>query len=141
MPEPSPGIDCFTLRVGPENLSEVRQQASVMMAKLGLNQSISDHVLLAVDEAVQNVVRYGYRPEELPGRIALSAWRENGDLLVEMRDYALPFNAGDIRPRPWNPVRPGGLGLKLIYAAMDEVIYSHAPNGEGNLLRMRKHLE
>lgn len=141
MPEPGSAVDCFTLRVGPENLSEVRRHASVMMAELGLEQSIRDHVLLAVDEAVQNVVRYGYRPEELPGRIALSAWRENGDLLVEMRDYALPFDLGDIKPRPWDPARPGGLGLKLIHAAMDEVIYSHAPNGEGNLLRMRKRLE
>lgn len=130
-----------TLRVGPENLSDVRHQASVMMIRLGLSQSMMDYVLLAVEEAVQNVIRYGYRPEDLPGRIALSAWRENDDLLFEIRDYALPVDFSEIRPRSWNPSHPGGLGLKLIYAAMDEVIYLHAPNGEGNLLRMRKHLE
>lgn len=132
---------CQTLRVGPGNLSEVRHQASVMMLRLGLNQSVMDHVLLAVEEAVQNIIRYGYRPDELPGRIALSVWREKSDLLLEIRDYALPVDITTIRPRSWNPTRPGGLGLKLIYAAMDEVNYFHAPDGEGNLLRMRKHLD
>lgn len=133
--------DCQTLRVGPGNLSEVRHQASVMMMRLGLNQSVMDHVLLAVEEAVQNIIRYGYRPDELPGRIALSVWREKSDLLLEIRDYALPVDITEIRPRSWNPTRPGGLGLKLIYAAMDEVNYFHVPDGEGNVLRMRKHLE
>lgn len=141
MREGSLDVDSETLRVGPENIADVRYQASVMMMQLGLNQSVMDHVLLAVEEAVQNIIRYGYRPDELPGRIALSAWREKSDLLLEIRDYALPVNITEIRPRSWNPTRPGGLGLKLIYAAMDEVSYLHAPDGKGNLLRMRKHLE
>lgn len=110
-----------------------------MMGTLATDQTLRNHVLLAVEEAVQNIVRYGYQPEELPGRIEVSAWREGGDLVVELRDYAAPFNPGQIRPRAWDPARPGGLGLRLIHAAMDEVTYTHAPEG-GNLLRLRKHL-
>jgi anti-sigma regulatory factor (Ser/Thr protein kinase) len=97
-------------------------------------------VLIAIEEAVQNVIRHGYQPEELPGRLEVTAWCEGGDLVLKVRDYAQPADLAHIRPRAWDPARPGGLGLHLIQAAMDEVHYTHAPDGEGNILLMRKHL-
>jgi serine/threonine-protein kinase RsbW len=130
----------LTFRVGPENLSEVRNQVAAMTAMLTSDASIQNHVLVAIEEAVQNIIRYGYRPEELPGRLEVTAWREERDLVFELRDYAQPADLAQIRLRGWDPARPGGLGLRLIRAAVDDVKYSHAPGGDGNLLRLRKHL-
>lgn len=131
----------LTLWVGLENLSEIRSQVADLTAVFTPDQTIRNHVLLAIEEAVQNIVRYGYQPEELPGRLDVAARREGRDLVVELRDYANPADLTHIRPRRWDPARPGGLGLRLIHAAMDEVEYFHVPSGDGNLLRLRKHLE
>lgn len=141
MGDGAPGPLRLALSVGPENLSEVRSRVAALTGGLTADQTVRNHVLLAVEEAVQNIIRYGYRPEDLPGRLEVTAWREDGDLVVELRDYAKPADLAHIRPRGWDPARPGGLGLRLIHAAMDAVDYSHAPGGDGNLLRLRKHLE
>lgn len=141
MAEPSEVPRRLSLRVGLDNLSEARGRVAALIGVLIADESLRYHFLLAIEEAVQNVVRHGYPPEQLPGRLDLSAWREGGDLIVELRDYAPPADPATIRPRGWDPARPGGLGLRLIQAAMDEVCYSHAPAGDGNLLRLRKRLE
>lgn len=130
-----------TLWAKPENLAEIRHRVAAMMVRFVRNPRPRNHILLAIEEAVQNIVRYAYRPEELPGRIDLSAWREGVDVVVELRDFAAPSNLDNIRPRVWDPSRPGGLGLRLMRAAMDDVVYSPAPGGDGNCLRMRKHID
>ena len=130
----------LTLDVSPENLSEARASLNRLVEELIDDRDAGNHVLLAIDEAIQNILRYGYRSEELPGKLEVTAWREGGDLIFELRDYAEPADLERIRPRAWDPARPGGLGLRLIHAAMDEVTYSHAPGGDGNILRLRKHL-
>lgn len=140
MPSAHQGPCRLSLRVGPENLSEVRARLTALTEDLTSDPTVRNHVLLAIEEAVQNIVRYAYRPEELPGRLEVTAWHEGGDLVFELRDYARPADLARIRPRGWDPARPGGLGLRLISAAMDEASYSHAPGGDGNLLRLRKHL-
>ena len=130
----------LVLQVAPETLTETRARCAALTARLTPEGEARHQVLIAIEEAVQNVIRHGYRPEELPGRLELTAWREGGDLILELRDYAKPADLARIRPRSWDPARPGGLGLQLIRAAMDDVEYAHAPDGDGNILLMRKHL-
>jgi len=130
----------LVLRVAPETLTEARARCAALTAGLTPEGEIRHQVLIAIEEAVQNIIRHGYRPEELPGRLELTAWREGGDLVLELRDYAKPADLARIRPRAWDPAQPGGLGLQLIRAAMDDVQYAHAPDGDGNILLMRKHL-
>lgn len=130
----------LSLSVAPQTLSEVRARFAALMEQLRLGKEFTQHVLIAVEEAVQNIVRHGYRPDEWPGRLDVAVWCEEGSLVVELRDYARPAALADIHPRSWNPDRPGGLGLRLINAAMDEAHFSHAPDGRGNILLMRKQL-
>lgn len=130
----------ITLRIAPDNLAEVRTTLAEVVRKFTSDTLATHHVLLALDEAVQNILRYGYRAEELPGRLDVKAWRQGDDLVVELRDYAKPADLSRIRPRIWDPERPGGLGLPLMLASMDEVRYTHAPEGSGNILVMRKRL-
>lgn len=130
----------LVLQVAPETLTEARACCAALTAGLTPEGEVRHQVLIAIEEAVQNVIRHGYRPEELPGRLELTAWREGDDLILKLRDYAKPVDLARIRPRAWDPAQPGGLGLQLIRAAMDDVQYAHAPDGDGNILLMRKHL-
>lgn len=130
----------IALEVDADNLSEVRARIAAVAERMIPDRRERLEVLLAVEEAVQNVIRYAYAPEELPGRLEATAWLEGDDFIIELRDHAAPVDLGDIRPRSWDPEHPGGLGLRLIRASMDDVRYDHAPGGTGNILRMRKHL-
>ncbi len=97
-------------------------------------------IALAVAEVLQNVVRHAYRPDELPGWLSLTLERQGDVLVVEVRDAARPVDPKTIRPRPWDPAKPGGLGLRLIHAAMDEVVHTPGPDGWGNVITLRKRL-
>ena len=134
-------IGQFSLELSPDTLSEARARFAELVEQLALDADTTHHVLIAVEEAVQNIVVHGYKPDEWPGRLDISVWRDDGDLVFELRDYAAPVDIAAIKPRVLGPAqRPGGLGLHLIRAAMDDVRYSHAPNGSGNILLMRKRL-
>ncbi len=133
-------LDHFTLDVTPETLSNVRALFTALAERLALGSDITHKVLIAIDEAVQNVVRHGYRPAELPGRLDVTITREDDELVFELRDYAAPADLAAIRPYPPDLDRPGHFGMHLIRAAMDDVRYSHAPDGNGNVLLMRKRL-
>jgi sigma-B regulation protein RsbU (phosphoserine phosphatase) len=127
-------------QVSATNLSEIRSRLSAAIENLTTNQEVRHCVLMAMEEAIQNIIRHCYQPDELPGRVDIDARIDTNDLAIEIRDYGRPVALSSIRPRAWDPARPGGLGLKLIYATMDKVTFAHAPDGKGNVMRMRKHV-
>jgi anti-sigma regulatory factor (Ser/Thr protein kinase) len=85
-------------------------------------------MVLGVDEACTNVIRYAYR---LRDDQVISLQMEGLRKCVRMRvrdwgEQALPH---EMRGRSHNVVRPGGLGLFLIRNAFDEVDYIHKRRG------------
>lgn len=130
----------LSLLVSPDTLGENRVSLTAMVRHFTSDGETTNHLLLAFEEALQNIVRYGYRPEQWPGSVEVDAWLEGRDLVVKFRDFAAPADLDRIKPREWDPSHPGGLGMRLILASMDDVRYTHAANGDGNVLLMRKHL-
>jgi len=107
----------------------------------GLDDGTAQNVVLAVDEACQNVVVHGYagRPAGAPeGEIVLTLARCADGLLVRLRDFAPPVDADRIRPRDLADLRPGRLGSHFIREIMDAAAYRPAPEGHGNVLEMVK---
>ena len=104
----------------------------------GFDRSTSYACQLAVSEACENIVKHGYGVEG-GGKIDVAIWSEPGELTIELRDSAPPFNPAR-RPdqQKWTEKDPpvGGLGLLIIHRVMDEIEY-HRRGGE-NRLRMRK---
>jgi sigma-B regulation protein RsbU (phosphoserine phosphatase) len=130
----------LSIEVAAHTLSAVRAHFTTLFTGLALDAGVIHQLLIALDEAVQNIVRHGYRADELPGRLDITTRLAGNELIIELRDYAAPAELERIRPAPRDDGRHGGYGLHLIYATMDEVQYTHAPDGNGNLLIMRKHL-
>jgi serine/threonine-protein kinase RsbW/sigma-B regulation protein RsbU (phosphoserine phosphatase) len=58
---------------------------------------------------------------------------------VRLRDFGKKVPPDSIRPQEPDASRPGGLGVHLIHACMDEVVYESA-EGEGMVLRLVKYL-
>ena len=105
----------------------------------GCSPECARDVVIAVDEACQNVIRHAYAGRE-DGEIVIEIERAGEELVVSLRDFAPPVDPSRVRPRDLDDLRPGGLGTHLIRELMDGADFEPAPPGGGNLLRMRKRI-
>lgn len=123
----------------PDNLRLVRRKVAETLAQLGFADDDRQRIVLAVDEAVANVIRHAYGGC-CDGRVELSFWLDTDALRFELRDYAQPVDPSRIKPRDLSECRPGGLGINLIDSVMDHWIFRQPEDGVGNQLTMIKRL-
>ncbi|MEX2215911.1 MAG: ATP-binding protein [Phycisphaeraceae bacterium] len=126
----------------PCNLCVVRAAVSAAADRFGLDEPARDKVVLAVDEAMTNVIRHGYK-QRTDGAIdvTLSRVRDNGrsGIQVVIEDEVGPVDVERIARRSLDEVRPGGLGVNIIYESFDQVEYSPRPDAVGLKLTLRKY--
>jgi sigma-B regulation protein RsbU (phosphoserine phosphatase) len=123
----------------PEELRHMREALRERLRAWRLDEACATDVVMAVDEACQNVIRHAYAGDPA-GVIELAVARAGDELRIAVRDFAPPVDPARIRPRPLDELRPGGLGTHLIRSAMDHTELGRPPSGPGNLLRMVKKL-
>lgn len=111
----------------------VRETATVC----GFDEKTVADIVLAVDEACQNIIRHAYGSEG-EGDISIEVRRRADKMIIRIRDFADPVDIAEIKPRDLDDVRPGGLGTHLIREIMDEVDFLPPPIDGGNLLRLTK---
>ena len=128
---------CFPARA--QKLGEIRSHVSQTLSQSGCSIEVTDDVVLAIDEACQNIIRHAYG-KECEDEIVLQISRQRDSLTITLRDYALPVGSECMKPRDLDDIRPGGLGCHFIQHVMDEVSIGSAPEGKGNLLQMVKRL-
>lgn len=123
----------------PDELRGMRDALRERLRAWRLDEACASDVVMAVDEACQNVIRHAYCGEQ-DGMIELEVRCTGDELQIAVRDFAPPVDPSRIRPRPLDELRPGGLGTHLIHSAMDHTEFGKPPSGAGNLLRMVKRL-
>jgi anti-sigma regulatory factor (Ser/Thr protein kinase) len=123
----------------PGELRGMRDALRERLRSWELDEACATDVVMAVDEACQNVIRHAYRGDP-DGVIELEVRHAEGELQIEVRDFAPPVDPARIQPRRLEELRPGGLGTHLIRSAMDHTELRRPSSGPGNLLRMVKKL-
>lgn len=131
----------FELTSEPECLPDVRERIRQWAEPQGWSDRQVGEIVLALDEAVTNVIRHGYggQPQQ---RILVRARviddPECGEgLEICVRDFGKQVDPSLICGRNLDDVRPGGLGVHIIRAMNSSVEYQRAEGG-GMLLTMRK---
>src|SRR3977135_3310419 len=131
------------LRSNPEMLCVVRNALGQLAATLGFSEPDCRAVVLAVDEALTNIIRHAYlgdaeRPIEASfRRIQVARDGKSGEALeILLEDRGVTVNQEKMCGRALEDVRPGGLGLHFIRECMDTVEFSRS-NGR-NHLTLRK---
>ncbi|HBY59040.1 MAG TPA: ATP-binding protein [Solibacterales bacterium] len=134
----------FSLHVpsSTENLAMIRDFVSSVGSQAGLAESDRSKVELAVDEACANVIEHAYG-KDVTKDVIVRATIETDQITIEVIDTGKGFDPGGVEQKDLDRLvrerRSGGLGMRMMKALMDEVVYQIVP-GEKNELRMVKRL-
>ncbi|MEL6822570.1 MAG: ATP-binding protein, partial [Calditrichota bacterium] len=97
-----------------------------------------NEMILAVDEAVANIIRHAYKgADDKPINVFCDVHEDR--LQIVLQDFGEEVDTNVVKSRDLDDVRPGGLGVHLIQSVMDEMEFSYSKE-EGNKLRLVKYL-
>jgi anti-sigma regulatory factor (Ser/Thr protein kinase) len=127
----------------PEFLTVVRSTVARLAEVLGFMPSDCRSVVVAVDEAMTNIIRHAYgsrkdRPINIIcRRIHVSSnGKRRAALEIMLVDYGPAVDPTQLSARCLDEIKPGGLGLHFIRECLDVVSYMRS--GGENRLRLVK---
>lgn len=130
-----------------EEMSAVRHEVREALAQFGLAEALITDLVLAIGEACMNIIQHAYSSDDKGDIVLEVECRKDGQdntrplLVCRMTDFARHKScAEEMRPRPLDEIRPGGLGCHIIREVMDEVVLVDKPGHLGNVLELRKWL-
>ena len=121
----------------PRFLSITRNAVSEVSAICGLSEEVCQGVILAVDEAIANVIRHAYKSrsdQEIELDCQVSAER----IVFRLLDEGEPPDPARICGQPLNDASLSGRGTHLMRAIMDEMTYEQTQGK--NVLRLVKNI-
>jgi sigma-B regulation protein RsbU (phosphoserine phosphatase) len=122
-----------------DQLRTIREAVREAVESCGCGTECAADVVMAVDEACQNVIRHAYG-DDPGGPIELEIQHRGEELVVTLQDFAPEIDPEEVKPRDLDEIRPGGLGTHLIREMMDSADFIRPESGRGNLLRMVKRI-
>ena len=122
------------IKSDPSELKTVRKNVE-LFCKKNLTKIEIFEVKLAIDEALQNIIRYAYNFDKSQKIIIKLEKISDVSLKAELRDYGTRVSENQIKPRELNDVRPGGLGIHFIKNIAKKMSYEHKEDG-GTLLTL-----
>lgn len=122
-----------------QSLVLVRRTIEASALSCNFTKEQTQDMVLAVDEACQNVIRHAYAGG-LDGDMEIEISRKREQYRILIRDFAPQIDKNKVKSRDLDDVRPGGLGVHFMREVMDSVDFLPPSNGQGNLLRMIKAL-
>ena len=122
------------IKSDPAELKNVRKNIE-NFCKENVNKLDIFLVKLAVDEALQNIIRYAYDFDKTKKIIITLNKISDNSLRVELRDFGTRVSTSEIKPRELDDVKPGGLGIHFIKSIAKKISYEHKEDG-GTLLTL-----
>ena len=122
------------IKSDPAELKNVRRNIEIF-CKENVSKIDIFLVKLAVDEALQNIIRYAYDFDKTRKIIIKLEKISENSLKAELRDFGTRVSSSEIKPRELHDVRPGGLGIHFIKNIAKKMSYEHQDDG-GTLLTL-----
>ncbi len=126
----------------PEYLDKVKTFVQSRAEAQGLSQQAAYDIVLAVEEAVVNIIRHGYKGDP-KGRIQVETQYINGlELVVRILDEAPPFDPTAVEDPDFSipPLQRklGGLGIYMMKQSVDDLRYRRLPDGRNELTLIKR---
>jgi anti-sigma regulatory factor (Ser/Thr protein kinase) len=128
------------VRSDPRLLGSIRNAVRGWVEAHGIASELVDNVVLAIDEACSNAIRHSYEGR-CEHTLELTLRAEEECLEFQVCDHGLPCPPDRVQRRSLSApdeedLKPGGLGVQLMYEVFDEVRFAAAEGG-GNCVMMR----
>ena len=121
----------INIKSNPNELKNLRGQIKKYLNE-NFNDLKVDEILLAIDEAVQNIIRHAYEMKaNQPIDVEI---QKTKNFSIKIRDYGKQVELSSIAPRKLDEVRPGGLGVHFIRTICKNVKYEHAKDNKGGTI-------
>jgi anti-sigma regulatory factor (Ser/Thr protein kinase) len=109
-------------------LAAMREAVRDYLLEGNVPEMEAELMVLALDEACTNIIRYAY------GGCSRRLIRLSIDGLPRhvrcvLRDYGASCDPAKIRSRDLADFRPGGLGVRIMHNAFDQVLFEPQPRG------------
>ena len=134
------GTNSLVIEASLDRLEEVRGFVSGFAKEAGVDEDTISDFVLAVDEAVTNIIVHGYRNQ--PGSIEVKIENNGGSLCIRLMDRAPKFDPCSHQSLNLEAAlekdTPGGFGLHLIRRIADELEYETDGSGR-NVFSLIKH--
>jgi anti-sigma regulatory factor (Ser/Thr protein kinase) len=130
----------FTIEftTSPSWFRTIRQLIFTSSTQCGFDTRTAGQIAMAVDEALCNIHRHGYRGTFGSATLhAKATSKKDPRIIIKIYDEAKQVDVLQIKSRNLDEVRPGGLGVHLIQTVMDEAIWTKRDAG-GMCLSMSK---
>ncbi len=122
-----------------ENIEEISSLADIALAGLNMSEKFRNELIMALDEAVTNVVLHGYSGKD--GNIKIIINRSNNVVSLELVDTGVKFNPTTYpEPNLKVPIeerKAGGMGVQLVRKFTDDMKYYYK-DGENHLILIKK---
>ncbi|MEE9430748.1 MAG: ATP-binding protein [Melioribacteraceae bacterium] len=120
-----------TFKSSTDNLSAIRDFVKSTALQVGFSKDVSGNIILAVDEAVTNVIKHAYNYSDA-GKILVSISFIKNKFSISISDKGTHFNSKLIKDPDleeyYKQKKVGGLGMFLMKKLMDDVKYSQPQN-------------
>jgi len=123
----------------PNELGCIRKDVSAACQKMGFLEQDINAVVLAIDEACTNIIRYAYK-DCSDGTIKIEIVKSDTQAIFRLHDHAPKAPKDCLKAKKSDPLKPGGLGVALIQTVMDSVEFVETEGCAENVLEMRKDL-
>jgi serine/threonine-protein kinase RsbW len=122
-----------------KDLAEVRRFVEETATAFGGEQDAVSELVLAVNEAVCNILTHGYGTR--PGIVTIDVSQDRENLEIRLRDQAPTFDptsvpAPDITV-PLNQRKYGGMGVHMMRSLTDEMTYRVTADGWNELVLVK----
>ncbi|MBT5485188.1 MAG: ATP-binding protein [Gammaproteobacteria bacterium] len=122
-------------------LCTLREKLREVLGPCSPSEELLNCVVLAVSEACVNIIEHAYCEDDT-GDIILEIERQDDNIIFRLTDFAhRKTSKEEMKSRPLEEIRPGGLGCHIINEIMDEVQLIECNSDCGNVLQMKKKLE
>jgi len=116
----------------PENSKNIRSFVRTYLKNKKIDDALIHQVVLSVDEACSNVIKYSYGMQE-DGKILIKHYSYNNEYVISITDYGKKPDLTTIKSRDLDDIKPGGLGTHFINSYMDSVQFNLSVEGQNNL--------
>ena len=120
----------------PKYLYVIRSALYPIVVGSGFPRGEARRIVLAVDEACSNIIKYAYEGDTTK-TISISVAVAPRGLRIELTDSGKKPDVARIAPRNLDEIRQGGLGTHFMASVFDSVSYDTSP-ASGTVLTLVK---